>query len=115
VIQGSFDLVSMWTSGATVDGSSSVPPRTKCASGRPDWLKNRAGRAAEDPLLGPVVARDGDRLRGAREELRAVGLDQDVDDERASSMRLAVEAVTAVREERIGCEAVANLPAGAAP
>jgi predicted DNA-binding protein (MmcQ/YjbR family) len=46
--------------------------------------------------------------------LHPVGLNQDVDDERASSLPLTVQAVATVREERIGRQPVANGAAGAA-
>src|SRR5205807_76127 len=61
-----------------------------------------------------VVARRVDRLRRVREQLHTVGLDQQVDDECASGLSLAVQAVTAMREERIGRKPVANRSAGAA-
>jgi hypothetical protein len=76
--------------------------------------RHLARRAAEDPLRAAVVARHGDRLRLAREQFHTVGLDQQVDDESASGLPLAVQAVTAIREERIGQEPVANRSAGAA-
>jgi hypothetical protein len=67
----------------------------------------------EDPLQAAVVARHVDRLRGARDQLYTVGLDQQVDDESASGLPLAVQAMTAMREERIGRKPVANRSAGA--
>ena len=76
--------------------------------------RDLAGRAPVDPLHAAVVARHVDRLRRARQELDAVGLDQQVDDEGASGLALAVQAVTAMREERIGRKPVANRSAGAA-
>jgi hypothetical protein len=72
-----------------------------------------AGRAAEDPLLAAVGAGHLDRLRVARQQLHAVGLDQQVDDEGASGLPLAVQAMTAMDEERIGRKPVANRSAGA--
>src|SRR5215203_2493708 len=71
-----------------------------------------AGRASVDPLFAAVVARHVDRLRGAREQLHAVGFDQQVDDEGASGLALTVHAMTAMREERIGRKPVANRSAG---
>src|SRR5437762_1777469 len=53
-------------------------------------------------------------MRDPGEQFYPVGLDQQVDDERASGLPLAVKAVTTVREERIGCQPVANRSAGAA-
>src|SRR5205809_2235807 len=53
-------------------------------------------------------------MRDPGEQFYPVGLDQQVDDERASGLPLAVQAVTTVREERIGCQPVANRSAGAA-
>jgi trans-2,3-dihydro-3-hydroxyanthranilate isomerase len=73
-----------------------------------------AGRTAEDPLRAAVVARHVDRLWIAREQLHAVGLDQQVDDESASGLPLAVQAVTAMCEKRIGRKPVPNCSAGAA-
>src|SRR5438874_2204899 len=75
--------------------------------------RDLAGRAPVDPLRAAVVTRHVDRLRRAREQLDAVGLDQQVDDEGASGLPLAVQAVTAMREERIGCHPVTNRSAGA--
>jgi hypothetical protein len=75
--------------------------------------RDLAGRATEDRLLAAVIASHVDRLRVAREELNTVGLDQQVDDERASGLPLAVQAVTAMREERVGRKPVANCSAGA--
>src|SRR4029079_15441174 len=60
---------------------------------------------------GAVVARHVDRLRVAGEELDPVGLDQQVDDEGAAGLALAVQAVAAVDEERIRAEVVADRPA----
>ena len=68
---------------------------------------------AEDPLFAAVVARHVHRLRHAREQLHAVGLDQQVDHEGASGLPLAVQAMTAMREKRIGRQPVANRSAGA--
>jgi hypothetical protein len=76
--------------------------------------RHLAGRTSEDPLSAAVVARYVDRLRHSREQLHTVGLDQQVDDESASGLPLAVAAVTAMREERIGRKPVANRSAGAA-
>jgi hypothetical protein len=76
--------------------------------------RHLAGWTTEDPLLASVVARHVDRLRVAREQFHAVGLDQQVDHESASGLPLAVQAVTAMREERIGRKPVANRSAGAA-
>src|SRR5207249_1682698 len=49
-----------------------------------------------------------DRLRIVREQLHSVGLDQQVDHEGASGLPLAVQAMTAMREEWIGRQPVAN-------
>ena len=70
--------------------------------------RNLAGRAAEDPLGCLGAARHVDRYRVVREQLHAIGLDQQVDDEGASGLPLAVEAVAAMDEQRIGREAVPN-------
>jgi len=70
-------------------------------------------RAPIDPLRAPVVARRVDRLRLTGEQLDALGLDDQVDHERAPRLALAVEAVAAVRDQRLGGEAVANRSAGA--
>ena len=71
-------------------------------------------RAPEDSLLLARAARHVHRQRVTREQLDSVGLDQQVDHESASGLPLAVQAVAAMREERIGCKAVANRPARAA-
>jgi hypothetical protein len=73
-----------------------------------------AGPTPPDSLDTAIVARHVDRLRIAGGQVDAAGLDQQVDDESASGLALAVQAVTAMREERIGCESVANHSAGAA-
>jgi hypothetical protein len=73
-----------------------------------------AGRATPDLLLLASAARHGDRLRLAGEELHSVGLDQQVDDECAPGLSLTVQAMTAMREERVGCEPVADRSARAA-
>jgi hypothetical protein len=70
-----------------------------------------AVRAAEDRLFAAVVSRHGDRLRRCCEQLDSIGLDQQVDHERAPGLPLTIQAMTAVREERIGCQPVANLSA----
>jgi hypothetical protein len=70
--------------------------------------RDLARRAAEDPLLRLGAARDVDRRRVTREQLYAISLDQQVDDEGATGLPLAVEAVAAVDEERIGREAIPN-------
>src|SRR5215213_10203993 len=74
--------------------------------------RHLARRAPPDPLLLAAATRDGDGLRLAGEKLHSVGLDQDVDHERAARLSLAVQAVAAVDEEGIGREAVANGAAG---
>src|SRR5215208_6687748 len=71
------------------------------------------GRASVDPLFAAVVASHVDRLRDAREQLHALGFDQQVDDEGASGLALTVQAMTAMREERIRRKPVANRSAGA--
>jgi hypothetical protein len=48
------------------------------------------------------------RLRLTREHLDAIRLEQQVDDERASRLPLAVQAVTAIDEHRLGRQPVAN-------
>ena len=73
-----------------------------------------ARRTTPDLLLLPAVSRHRDKLRLAGEELHSVGLDQEVDDERAAGLSLTVQAMTAMNEERIGGQAVANRSAGAA-
>ena len=70
--------------------------------------RHLAGRTSENQLLAAVVARHLHGLRRGPEQLHTVALDQQVDDERASGLSLAVQAVTAMREERIGRESVAN-------
>jgi hypothetical protein len=75
--------------------------------------RDLAGRTSEDPLCAAVVARHVDRLRHLPEQLHTVGLDQQVDNEGASGLPLAIQAVTAMNEERLGRKAVANRSAGA--
>jgi hypothetical protein len=70
--------------------------------------------ATEDPLLLAAAAGHVDRLRLPGEQLDAVRLDQHVDDERAPGLPLAVQAVTAVREERLRREPISNLTTGTA-
>src|SRR6266508_1643815 len=76
--------------------------------------RHLTGRTAEDTLRAAVVAGHVDRLRVAREQLHTVGFDQQVDDESATGLPLAVQAVTAMCEEQIGRKPVANRSAGAA-
>src|SRR5207237_7741486 len=75
--------------------------------------RDLAVRAAEDPLHAAVVARDVDRLRLVGEKLHAFGLDEQVDDERATCLPLAVQAVAAVHEETLGRQPVPDRSAGA--
>src|SRR5512132_16057 len=72
-----------------------------------------AGWTTEDLLSAAVVARHVDLLRLSREQLDTVALDQQVDDERAAGLPLAIQAMTAVDEERLRRQPVANFPAGA--
>jgi hypothetical protein len=76
--------------------------------------RDLAGRAAEDALNAPVVARSVDRLRIVGEEFDPVRLDEEVDDERAPGLPLAVKAVAAVNEERVGRQPVPNRSTGTA-
>src|SRR6185437_7640493 len=76
--------------------------------------RHLTGRTAEDELLAAVVARRLYGFRLAPEQRDTVGLDQEVDHESASGLALAVEAVAAVDEERIGGQPVANRTTGAA-
>jgi hypothetical protein len=88
----------MCTSGSTEEGSSSVPPRT---NSKPDAL-----RAA-------VVARRVDRDGRALDDRHSVGRDEQVDDERSPGLALAVPAVTAVHEHRLGLDPIADRAARA--
>jgi len=63
---------------------------------------------AEDGLRRAVVAEHLDQPGLARRELDAVGLDQDVDRERAPGLPLAVEAMAAVHEKRVARQAIPN-------
>ena len=63
-------------------------------------------------LEAAMVTRDVGRLRPALDHLHAVGLDQQVDHEGAAGLPLTVQAVTAVREQRLRAEPVANGAAG---
>src|SRR4051794_2083582 len=76
--------------------------------------RDLARRAAEDALGAAVVPRHVDRWWVAGEHFDAIVLDQHVDDERAARLPLTVAAVTAVNEERVRRQPVANAPAGAA-
>ncbi len=64
--------------------------------------RHLTGWTSEDPLRAAVVGRCLDRPLVSRQQLHAVGLDQQVDDEGGTSLSLAVQAVTAVRKERFG-------------
>ena len=72
-----------------------------------------AAWTTEDLLRAAVVARHVDLLRLSREQLDAIAFDQQVDDERTAGLPLAVQAMTAVDEERLGRQPVANFSAGA--
>ena len=76
--------------------------------------RNLAGRAAEDSLLLAAAAGHVDRVWFAGDQFDSIGLDEDIDDERAPGLPLAVEAVAAVCEQRFRREPVPNLSAGAA-
>src|SRR5690349_20062864 len=67
-----------------------------------------AARTAEDRLRRSVVARNVDGLRLAGHDLDPVGLDKEVDDERATCLALAVQAVAAVDEERLARQPIAH-------
>ena len=75
--------------------------------------RDLARRAAVDPLSAAVVAWDVDGLWLAAQQLHAIGLDQQVDHERATGLPLAVQAVAAVNEHRLGREPIADRSAGA--
>ena len=92
-----------------------MPPRTNRILGARVLAEDRdlARRATPDHLRLPAAARHGNRLRLAGEELHPVGLDQEVDDERAARLSLAVQAMTAVHEEWFGNEPIADCSAGA--
>ncbi len=66
-----------------------------------------------DPLCGAVVARRVDRFGPSGQQLDPVGLHEQVDHERAAGLPLAVQTVTAVHEERLRRQPVADSPAGA--
>lgn len=70
-------------------------------------------RTAKDPLGAAVVARSVDRTRLSLEDLHPVSLDQQVDDERAAGLALAVQAVTAMDEHRLRNQPVSNASARA--
>ena len=99
-----------------LDGSSSVPPRTNLTLRSRIATEDRdlARRAAEDPLRRLGTAGDVDRHRVTREQLHSIGLDQQVDHEGTARLPLAVKAVAAVDEERVGREAIPNRAASAA-
>jgi hypothetical protein len=75
--------------------------------------RDLARRTTPDLLLLAATPRNVNRDGLACEQLDPICLDQYVDDECASGLPLTVEAVAAVDEERIGCQAVADLAAGA--
>jgi hypothetical protein len=75
--------------------------------------RHLADRTTEDLLLAAVVARHVHLLRLSSEQLDTVALDQQVDDERAAGLPLAIQAMTAVDEERLGRQPIANFPARA--
>ena len=76
--------------------------------------RDLAIRTAENPLGSAIVTGHLDRLWRAGNYLHPVCLDHQVDHEGTSSLPLAVQAMTAVDEKRIGPKPVANRPAGAA-
>src|ERR1700733_13752818 len=65
-------------------------------------------RTTEDTLHTAVVPRHVDRLRRERGDLDTVGLDQQIDDEGAAGLPLAVQAMTAMNEERLRRQAVSD-------
>jgi hypothetical protein len=58
-----------------------------------------AARAAEDSLRAAIVTRHVDWLRSNREDVNALCLDQQIDDERAAGLALTVEAMAAMDEQ----------------
>src|SRR5262249_17893399 len=76
--------------------------------------RDPAAGTAPDDLVLSRVAWNGDRLGLPGDQLDPIGLDQEVDDERAPGLPLTVEAMAAVDEERLRREPVAHLTARAA-
>src|SRR6266498_3357678 len=110
----------MWTSGVTPAGSSSVPPRTNRTPGCPYWLKTATWQVGQRkircvlPSSRGTSTGCGSPASSSTRSVSTVGFDQQVDDESATGLPLAVQAVTAMCEERIGRKPVANRSAGAA-
>ena len=75
--------------------------------------RDLAAWATEDPLRAAMVSRYVDRSRLAGEDLDTLGLDQEVDDERAAGLTLTVQAMAAMNEERVRREPVTNASARA--
>ena len=79
------------------------------------WLNTAIWQVGQRQIFCFLLPRGtGTQLRLAGEQLDAVGLDQQVDHEGAPRLPLAVQAVAAMDEERLGREPVANLTARAA-
>src|SRR5690606_7982027 len=68
---------------------------------------------AVDVVWPTAVRRHTDRLRLAPEQRDAVGLDQCIDDEGAACLPLAIQAMAAMNEHRLGGEHVAHRAARA--
>ena len=95
-------------------GSSRVPPRTKRHRGRLYSLNTATWHSGSGGSAARSRRREARRPAAApREDLHAVGLDEQVDDEGAPGLPLAVQAVAAVDEHRLGRQPVAERPARA--
>jgi hypothetical protein len=70
-------------------------------------------RTAKDPLDAAVVAWRFNEMRCSLEDLHGVSLDEQVDDERAACLALAVQAVTAMDEHGLVHQPIPNSPARA--
>src|SRR5689334_16190830 len=92
--------------GRVVERPAADEPHRRMAVGAED--RHLADGAAEDRLDAAVVAGNVHGPRVAGDELDPVGLDQQVDDERAAGLALAVQAVAAVGEEGIRRQPVAD-------
>ncbi len=62
--------------------------------------RDLAARTSVDPLHAAVVTRRIDRLRRFGDNLDALGLDEEIDNERAAGLALTVQTVAAMNEQR---------------
>ncbi len=106
----------MWTSGSTESGSSSVPARTNSTSGRPYSLKTATWQSGQRWIRWALPSSRGTSTgRGAPAvtSTRSASMSTLITNA-LPGLPLAVAAVAAMDEERLGHQPVANRAAGAA-